>query len=340
VERLGQADLRAALDFLAVVGTAKHLEEFADLLITGRPRLIPSDVVSYNEVDPEHRRAYFHSNPAESMFDGSEQILERYMDQNPLVVYHAHTGDGSARTWSDFITQRQLHSTDLYNELFRQLDIEREMVATLPAARPLLIGIVLMRSGRDFNDRDRMMLDLLRPHLVNAYTSAVARAAVRWTDTALPGDMVVVLGPHRRIAYASAPAMELLRYFGDASPGILPEPLDWLAASTAPLPGQEVTAEQDGVRVVARMLSPSALFLRQERRRIAPSRLRTLGLSQREGEVLTLVAQGDRNAAIAARLVISERTVKKHLENVYEKLGVRSRTQAVAVALDAADGSV
>jgi len=55
-------------------------------------------------------------------------------------------------------------------------------------------------------------------------------------------------------------------------------------------------------------------------------------LTAREREVLDLVAGGETNAAIAERLWISPRTVKKHLENVYEKLGVGSRTAALARA--------
>ena len=53
-------------------------------------------------------------------------------------------------------------------------------------------------------------------------------------------------------------------------------------------------------------------------------------LTAREREVLDLVAAGETNAAIAERLWISPGTVKKHLENVYEKLGVGSRTAALA----------
>jgi LuxR family maltose regulon positive regulatory protein len=55
-------------------------------------------------------------------------------------------------------------------------------------------------------------------------------------------------------------------------------------------------------------------------------------LSEREIEVLTLLAAGKSNQAIAAELVLSEGTVKAHNSNIYGKLGVRSRTQAVARA--------
>ncbi len=57
------------------------------------------------------------------------------------------------------------------------------------------------------------------------------------------------------------------------------------------------------------------------------------GLSERELEVLVLAARGLSNRRIAEELFISEATVKRHLANVYEKMGVRSRNEAVRTAL-------
>ena len=57
------------------------------------------------------------------------------------------------------------------------------------------------------------------------------------------------------------------------------------------------------------------------------------GLTTREREVLQALTHGARTSEIAERLDISERTVKAHLANIYQKLGVESRTAAVAVAL-------
>jgi DNA-binding CsgD family transcriptional regulator len=55
-------------------------------------------------------------------------------------------------------------------------------------------------------------------------------------------------------------------------------------------------------------------------------------LTERERDVLELVAQGLTNREVAARLFISSGTVRTHLEHVYEKLGVRTRAGAVAAA--------
>lgn len=55
-------------------------------------------------------------------------------------------------------------------------------------------------------------------------------------------------------------------------------------------------------------------------------------LTPRELEVLKLVAGGSSNRDIGRRLLLSEATVKSHLVHIYDKLGVRSRTSAVAIA--------
>lgn len=61
-------------------------------------------------------------------------------------------------------------------------------------------------------------------------------------------------------------------------------------------------------------------------------------LSEREEEVLDLVARGLDNSAIARRLIVSEKTVRNHVSKVFTKLGVASRAEAVARARDAGLG--
>ena len=62
-------------------------------------------------------------------------------------------------------------------------------------------------------------------------------------------------------------------------------------------------------------------------------------LTDREREILDLVARGLTNQAIARRLVLSEKTVRNHVSNVFAKLQVTGRAEAVARARDAGLGT-
>ncbi len=58
-------------------------------------------------------------------------------------------------------------------------------------------------------------------------------------------------------------------------------------------------------------------------------------LTARELEVLTLIAQGDKNRRIAKKLVITDKTVRNHITNIFSKLQVADRAQAIIKARDA-----
>jgi DNA-binding NarL/FixJ family response regulator len=84
-----------------------------------------------------------------------------------------------------------------------------------------------------------------------------------------------------------------------------------------------------------RLPDPPALLLREERRRFRSHQsYDALGLTTREAEIVGLVIKGETNVAIAQALHVSPNTVKKHLDNIYVKLGVRGRGRLTAFVLD------
>src|SRR5690606_11289089 len=90
--------------------------------------------------------------------------------------------------------------------------------------------------------------------------------------------------------------------------------------------------EWDGARrVFERLAAAPDLARLAELRRPGP---RADGLTDRELDVLALLATGMTNSAIAARLVISEHTVRRHVQNIFAKLGLASRAAATAYAYE------
>lgn len=113
----------------------------------------------------------------------------------------------------------------------------------------------------------------------------------------------------------------------------------WLQSIDADTPNALTIAAPQGllrVRVLALEAPDNKRVLLVDEQRAAGSpstnSLRALGLTGRQAEVLRLLALGYSTQRIAEQLYLSPATVRKHLEHIYERLGVTSRTEAVAVA--------
>lgn len=94
---------------------------------------------------------------------------------------------------------------------------------------------------------------------------------------------------------------------------------------------------RDGHTLTIRLIKgrSSRLLLFDERRSaLTPGILDQFGLSRHESEILAWVVQGKTNPEIGTILGISSRTVQKHLERVYSRLGVENRHAAMAMVLE------
>jgi ATP/maltotriose-dependent transcriptional regulator MalT len=144
------------------------------------------------------------------------------------------------------------------------------------------------RSGdRDFDEHDRLLLNLLQPHLSALDAAARERRLAAALLVGQQGTGLVVLQSSDHVDFAT-PAARLLARCGD--------------------------------RRLAIRKAGRTMLLDEE----------IVTLTRRECDIVDVLAEGCSNTEIAERLTIAPTTVRKHLENIYAKLGVRTRTAAVA----------
>jgi DNA-binding NarL/FixJ family response regulator len=187
------------------------------------------------------------------------------------------------------------------------------------------------------------MLARIRVHLANARLTQSARAALD-----VSGRYLLAVNSTGKIMWATPQAQKLLS--DTLSPDsdddvVLPDPIpQWLdqarkgkpgskAAIMAALPGDEQLRLQYMGKLGA---NEFLLRLARDSGTETPAEFSSeLGLTTREGEVLSWLSKGKTNRDIAQILGLSPRTVDKHLEQIYSKLGVENRTAAAAIAVNA-----
>ncbi|HUG13290.1 MAG TPA: response regulator transcription factor [Opitutaceae bacterium] len=128
------------------------------------------------------------------------------------------------------------------------------------------------------------------------------------------------------------------RYFGPKVLTALPVPLaEWVARADRKSP---FVCERPGSRLAVRIFSgggddtPVMLLLDEKVDLASPEPLQKLGLTPREAEVLFWLTQGKTSPEIGIILGTALNTVKKHVQNVFQKLGVENRTAAAVRALE------
>ena len=327
------------------------LAEFRAGVLSVMRDLIPAELASYNEISREPPAALVVGDPHDSLGALTPERQRQFAElvwQNPLAAHFTGTGDASAQRMSDFITRRDLHRLDLYDVFYRPLGTEHQLAFTVPA-EGRLIGITLSRCARDFSDTDRELLDRVRELVVPLYRNLLDRARLKAVLAALEGAgaeraplaVFVVHGGgaleaiHARaehllsVLVAEERALRELRewaFLRRHRRGIVRqgEPLR-LSVRGEGLLASYVYGDPGGLDAIALHAGP----------RPAAGVLRGMGLTARQADVLEMICEGASNLEIARSLTLSEHTVRHHVEEIYRRLGVRSRIAAANLAAQA-----
>ena len=343
------------LGFVSTLGEADDVASLRDRTMAGLRGLLRPDGVGYTEIDLVSGEAGMWSDPPEVAERADTEAFVELLHQHPIAAYHERNGGRHAVQLSDFLSRRELHGLDLYNEFYRPLEVEHQLAISVDAPGPLSIPISVHRGNGAFSERDRAVLTLLHPHLQDAHRRLAAKLSAARVLEALGeahGTALVALSRDDRIELVTGRAREWLgKYFGeswDGADALPPRLSSWIDAVGAR--GQEaraldasaecLTVRRPGTQLSIRYLPGGSwwehdiLLLEERRARPDPEELRQRGLTPRETEVLLCAADGRTDGEIAQELSISPRTVQKHLQSTYRKLGVITRTAALARALD------
>jgi DNA-binding CsgD family transcriptional regulator len=348
METLRQEDLDSLRDFLLEASSPCDLSTFGSRILPAVQKLVPSTIVCYAQIDPALQKTVLRETfPLAEMDD---EAFDHYMFDHPVFQHWMRVGEAAAARTSDFLSQRKWHKFGLYQTVYKLWDCEDSLAIGLPAPAGL-ISCVCSERGLPFSDRERTLMELVRPHLGYAYRNAEAFTLLGQASQP-EGSYSVLLDKHARPILASRQTWQVIWDYFPLAPveevSVLPPDLAaWARRELSrfsrsyevpPTPTSFLKDRQDGRRLTARLIfghltGQQALMVLQEQRPQPARTVRSdLGLTEREAEVLIAASHGLNSFEIADSLCISRRTVEKHFENMYSKLGVESRGAAVAFA--------
>jgi DNA-binding CsgD family transcriptional regulator len=352
--RLASSETQALLECVGRINAVEHSADLASGVMAALQGVVPWESCFWNDIDTRAHRVERLVEPIEVRMPDENHLVERYLHQHPVYSYAQRTGDETAHMIADFVSRDAWRRTDLYNLMYRPRRIESQISFTFSPRSGQTIGVVLNRSGPAFGESQRLALNLLRPHLLAAgrrlHATMRLRAELAQAESIIDELEfgIVVLDGLGSIAFANRCGRRVLvEFFSDQRrrADALPESIfTWFASQRGSLtdelaPPASLTVERGGRSLCIRLLRDGAtrmLLLSERAAPFDPAQLAPFGLTARETEVLGWLAQGKSDAEIAAIVDARPKTIGKHLERIYSKLGVESRTAAVARVLKAA----
>jgi DNA-binding CsgD family transcriptional regulator len=358
--RLTHAELSALAEGLRELYAQTEIAPLRETLVRVAARLVPCDVGSYNEIDRLTSKPLISLRlPDCAEYRKQFPAFVAHYAEHPISRFTHKTGRTDAARLSDFVTQRQLGRLPLYNEYYRVLAIRHQMVVFFESNGAIQRAISLKRSNRNFSERDRMVVNLLQPHFLQAYRNAQALTGLRIAASAMEkvqaasAKGILLLGRNGRIEWLSDLSRTWLREYcrAEAGPGsCVPEPIaGWLAQNrerwrkpfqSRPAVALSLRASSGNPTINVDFAAEDqegniSLVLTRNGSRGEGTHVHISVLTPRENEILGWIATGKSNPEIAAILGLSVRTVYKHVENMFPKLGVENRAAAMLQALDA-----
>lgn len=363
METLSSSDIIALNNVISDLYSIREADNFHRRAMSVIKKLVAFDRSSYNKFGT-NRSVEVLINRTETEQIGTDKLKDAfnaYINEHPFFTFNLDES-----TLLEITDKCHFRKTSLYNEYYRNLGIDSQIIYGLSSSGDNSEVYSLTRGPKSFSDKEKLLLALLKPHVVGAFRNACERTKFMGEVALLEkiaGENekgVVLLSSDGKIRSVNRRARCWLReYFviSPFNPDELPYKLrEWVVKE---INSPEALMERNKlivnplnndtydkgkhltIRFVSSCDSQSSqydkydisgymLIIKEER----PSAIDHYGLTPREKEILHWVSMGKSNREINIILGVSQRTVEKHLEHIFDKMGVETRVAAVALATD------
>lgn len=329
-----------------------HRAQTLDALCTAAneaiSRLVPCDwpVVSMATSLLPSTRFCYSPHPGEWAAVAERSLTHAHED--PVYTARLRLTLDSAASVTSMIAPGDLERSAYFDEVWRPLGLRRLIRCLSPGTMGLSVEVG-RTSDREFTESDSAIVQTIGRHL-----DAAAAALARRHDRQLPVNAVaqpvqsfawLVCDRWGAVLRAQPEALQRMRAALGPRASLLHIPPAWCREIDSRARGNPATVfwhsfESRPMSVHIAPIYPtrdefSVGFLAHPGAGDPLAPLRGLGLTPRQAEVLHWVMQGKTNPEIGIILGISPLTAKKHLETIFEVLGVENRTAAVAIAIEA-----
>jgi DNA-binding CsgD family transcriptional regulator len=161
------------LDLVENIRDVRDAEKFADRALAGLAEVVPSDEITFNDIDFARRRVRFERTlPQDLPVEGDDYFFDHWREL-PICT-GTDPGEPGIRRGSDVASRLALRRLEVYDTLMGCFDYD----VKVSFASPKLVSraFVLVRADHDYTDRERDLLALLLPHLETAYRRVCLRA--------------------------------------------------------------------------------------------------------------------------------------------------------------------
>lgn len=353
--RVSHKDLRQLFEGLVQLYELRDRDEFAQFLLPIVRDLSGAEFTTCFEADLSSGNVRTYKTTAYPSFfftDDHSHMANTFVHECPTTQYYLREKRLPPLFYSDFYTPTDWRKTNLYNlsygpaaQVVDQVAFDLDNHPTFPVA---ICGL-RSKGQRNYTERERQLLALLRPHAKQAFANAKLLTQLRQelsglhvaTDHQNRG--VVGINSKGVIQWTTPKGRRLLiRYFGNTiqADDHLPELVArWVRQEDAllhdpscvpALPSPLTIQNRKGTLTLRLIREGEArlLFLEEETDRFPVEHLQALGLTKRESEIMKWVGYGKTNGEVATILGNKPRTIEKHLERIYVKLGVENRHAA------------